>query len=285
MRVKVELGDWIKSARQRLANQSETPGLESEILVTHILGQSRAWLATHPETVLDVENVDQLDQLLERLISGEPLPYLLGHWEFYGRDFCVNPAVLIPRPETELLVESALSWFKAHPYHRRAVDIGTGSGCIAISLAADLKDINLIATDISFKALQVAQINKNRLLVNSRLSFLQSDLLLSLPGPFDLIVANLPYIPERKLVGLKVNEHEPRLALDGGQDGLRLIIELLRQSPARLATPGCILLEIEFEQDQNVSSLAGQIYPNASVSILPDLAGLPRILKIETYEN
>jgi release factor glutamine methyltransferase len=285
MRVKVELGDWIKSARQRLANQSETPGLESEILVTHILGQSRAWLATHPDTSLDDKTVDRLDQLLERLVSGEPLAYLLGHWEFYGRDFCVNPAVLIPRPETELLVESALSWFKAHPYHRRAVDVGTGSGCIAISLAADLKDINLIATDISFKALQVAQINKNRLLVNSRLHLVQADLLLSLPGPFDLIVANLPYIPEKKLVSLKVTEHEPRLALDGGQDGLRLIIELLRQSPARLATPGCILLEIEFEQGQNVSSLAGQVYPNASVSILPDLAGLPRILKIETYEN
>jgi release factor glutamine methyltransferase len=285
MRVKSELGAWIKSARQRLADRSDTPGLEAEILLSHILGQSRSWVAAHPEASLDIETVNQLEWLLERLVSGEPLPYLLGHWEFFGHDFCVSPAVLIPRPETELLVEAALGWLNAHPYQQRVVDVGTGSGCIAISLATVLTDLNLIATDLSFKALQVAQMNVNRLQINPRLQLIQADLLRSLQGPFNLIVANLPYIPEKKLAGLKVTEYEPRLALDGGQDGLRLITNLLQQSPARLAKPGCILLEIEFEQGQNASVIASQIYPQASVSVLPDLAGLPRILKIETYEN
>jgi len=192
---------------------------------------------------------------------------------------------LIPRPETELLVETALGWLNCHSDSRRVVDVGTGSGCIAISLAAALTDLDLIATDISFNALRVAQLNQNRLLVNPKLQMIQADLLKSLRGPFDLIAANLPYIPEYKLAGLKVTEHEPRLALDGGQDGLRFIKTLLEQSPTRLATPGCILLEIEFEQGPTASSIASRIYPQASINVMPDLAGLPRILKIETHEN
>jgi release factor glutamine methyltransferase len=273
------------SARQRLANQSETPALEAEILAAQTLGRNRAWVASHPEATLDNEMADRLDQLLERLVSGEPLPYLLGHWEFFGLDFCVSPAVLIPRPETELLVENALGWLKAHPTNRRAIDVGTGSGCIAISLAKALTDINLIATDISLEALQIARLNKNRLLANPRLQLIQADLLKSLTGPFNLMIGNLPYIPTKKLAGLQVNLHEPRLALDGGQDGLKLIKKLLQQSKDRLATPGCILLEIEFEQGRSAFSIASQIYPQASINILPDLGGLPRILKIETYEN
>jgi len=281
----IELGAWINSSRQQLADFSDTPGLEAEILLAHVLGQSRTWVAAHPEASLDGEAIDRLDRMLERLLSGEPLPYLLGHWEFFGLDFYVSPAVLIPRPETELLVEAALGWLKAHPYRRRAIDVGTGSGCIAISLATALSDLDLYATDISFKALQVAQINVGRMQVNPRLQLIQTDLLRSLQGPFDLIIANLPYIPWKKLDGLKVTQNEPRLALDGGQDGLRLITSLLQLSPSRLAKPGCILLEIEFEQGENASAIARQIFPQASINVLPDLAGLSRILKIETYEN
>ncbi|MDR3572944.1 MAG: peptide chain release factor N(5)-glutamine methyltransferase [Anaerolineaceae bacterium] len=285
MRAKIELSDWIKTARLRLTDLSETSALETELLLMHVLEKNRAWIATHPETGLEAETVDQLDQMLERLVDGEPLPYLLGHWEFFGLDFCITPAVLIPRPETEMVVETALAWLQTHPVSRRAVDVGTGSGCIAISLAKNLPNICLIATDISFKALQIAQINKKRLLANSSLQLIQADLLKPLPGPFDLIVANLPYIPEKKLAGLKVFEHEPRLALDGGQNGIDLITTLLFQSASRLAAPGCILLEIEFEQGDLVSSIASQIIPQASIEILPDLAGLPRMIKIETYEN
>jgi release factor glutamine methyltransferase len=285
MRAKSDLGAWIKSARSRLADQSEAPGLEVELLAAHVLGQNRTWVAAHPEADLDTETVDRLDRMLDRLVMGEPLPYVLGHWEFFGLDFCVSPAVLIPRPETELLVETALGWLKVHPSRRRVGDIGTGSGCIAISLATVLTDLNLIATDISFKSLQVAHLNMNRLLISTGMQLIQADLLRSLSGPFDLIVANLPYIPEKKLAGLEVTKYEPRLALDGGQDGLKLITNLLQQSLARLAKPGCILLEIEFEQGQSASAIASQIYPHAAVSVLPDLAGLSRILKIETYEN
>src|SRR5271157_1163209 len=285
MRVKIELGDWLKSARMRLGDRSETPTLEAELLVSHVLGRYRTWVASHPEFILDPGSLDRLDQLLDRLTYGEPLPYLLGHWEFFGHDFCVNQDVLIPRPETELLVETALGWLRAHPNSRRVIDVGTGSGCIAISLASALSQVNLVATDISFKALQVAQVNMDRLLTHPKLQFIQTDLLNSLSGPFDLIAANLPYIPDNKLASLKVAEYEPRLAFAGGRDGLQLIKTLLLQSPARLATPGCILLEIEFEQGQQASSLASQVYPRAVISVLPDLSGLPRLLKIETHEN
>ncbi len=152
-------GAWLADARPRLLPVSEEPALEAQVLLAHVLGKPRAWVMAHPEAALTIEQDSELCRLLERRLNGEPLPYLLGHWEFFGLRFKVTPDVLIPRPETELLVEKGLAWLKEHPWRRLAVDVGTGSGCIAISLAHRVMDLHVIAVDISRPALKVAQEN------------------------------------------------------------------------------------------------------------------------------
>ena len=166
---------------------------------------------------------------LARLESGQPLPYVLGAWEFYGLTFELTPDVLIPRPETELLVEQALEWLADRPAPLLAADVGTGSGCIAISLAVHAPQLRLLASDLSWPALQVARSNLARHRVEGQISLLQCDLLPPLSLPFDLLVANLPYIPSPVLPGLKLSLSEPPLALDGGLDGL----DFIRRSAAR----------------------------------------------------
>ena len=264
-----------------MAATSDQPGLDAQLLLAHALQKPRAWLLAHPEEPLTPEQQSQLDALLERYRAGEALPYLLGHWEFFGRDFIVSPAVLIPRPETELLVEQALQWLEHHA-GRRVLDVGTGSGCIAISLACARPDLQVIASDLSLAALQVAQRNAHRHPAQSRLAFVQADLLSAFTSEFDLVCANLPYIPSATLAGLDVARREPRLALDGGADGLQAIRTLLQQLPGRLAPAALALLEIEANQGPAALSLAQALFPQAAVAVLPDLAARPRLLRIET---
>jgi release factor glutamine methyltransferase len=269
--------------RRRLESASETPSLDAQIILAHILGVKRAWVLAHPEAVLSPQQEQSLNENLRRLESGEPLPYVLGHWEFYGLDFVVGPAVLIPRPETELLVEQALAWLRSHPARaeRLAVDVGSGSGCIAISLAAHTPDLRVIAADVSSSALEIARQNAHRHGVAGQIDFCQADLLPQAAGqPFDLICANLPYIPSAALPGLAVARAEPRLALDGGPDGLALIRRLLAQAQACLAPGGLILLEIEASQGQAAVALAQAAFPSAQVALHQDLAGLERLVEI-----
>jgi release factor glutamine methyltransferase len=212
---------------------------------------------------------------------------VLGHWDFYGLDFSMTPDVLIPRPETELLVERALDWLRAHPGRRRVADIGTGSGCIAVSLAANVPDLRVLATDISSLALEVAKANAQKHAVSDRVQFLHADLFNFQPSTFnfqlfDLIAANLPYIPTDRLEILDVARREPRLALDGGADGLKLIGRLLMAAPGALAPGGLCLLEIDAEHGKTACALARAAFPQADVSLIPDLAGLDRLILVHS---
>jgi len=272
---------WIEQVGRRLAGVSETASLDAQVLLSHVLGTRRAWVLAHPEVQLTSQQADALNEKLDRLAQGEPLPYVLGEWEFFGLKFYLSPAVLIPRPETELLVEQALKWLQEKPERRWAADVGTGSGCIAIALAQRVFDLKLLASDLSADALQVAARNACRYRLDRRIHFVQADLLPDTRRPFDLICANLPYIPTETLQTLTVARLEPCLALDGGPDGLRLIERLLDQIPGRIAPGGLILLEIEAGQGQALESLLGARFPTAEIEILPDLAGRDRLAKIQ----
>ncbi len=227
----------------------------------------------------DLRAARELDRLC-RVPLGEPLPYLIGRWEFYGLELVVTPAVLIPRPETELLVEQALDWLNAYPLQRRAADVGVGSGAISAALLTRVPDLHVTAVDASFPALQVARANLAAHDVLPRCTLLQSDLLMACRGPVDLICANLPYIPTATLAALEVAHNEPSLALDGGADGLRLIERLLSDAPRLMAPGGLLLLEIEATQGESAPALARDYFPGAAVDLHLDLAGLPRLVSI-----
>jgi release factor glutamine methyltransferase len=181
----------------------------------------------HPE-IPDQAQLDP-EQAVCRFENGEPLPYILGHWEFLGIEFGITPEVLIPRPETELLVEKAIAWLQESPVRRTVADVGTGSGIIAVSVAVHIPDAQVLATDISYQALRVARANARKFDVSSRIDFIQCDILPQHPDPlptqghFDLICANLPYIPTESLHRLPIYQREPTIALDGGEDGLDLL--------------------------------------------------------------
>ena len=276
------LNSWIDTNRSRLSATSETPLLDAQVVAVHLLRKPRAWVISHPEVILTDSQVLDLESLLLRLERGEPLAYVLGEWEFYGLKFFTDEAVLIPRPETELLVEEALRWLDAHPHRRRALDVGTGSACIAVALAANRPDLRLLACDISRPALSTASRNIHRHALEDRISLVQADLLTPTAARFDLICANLPYIPSQKLETLRVLEWEPRLALDGGFDGLDAIRRLLAEAPSRVALGGLVLLEVEAGQGLAAIAAARQSFPSGEVSLLPDLAGNDRLLKIQS---
>jgi release factor glutamine methyltransferase len=271
--------------------------LETRVLLAHVTGRDRAWLLSHAEERLTPEQEKALETGLNRLQDGVPLPYIIGHWEFFGLDFTVTPDVLIPRPETELLVEFALDWAKkgdtqGRPY--RFIDVGTGSGIIPVTLATRLPTATFLATDISPAALAVARANAERHHAAERIRFVECDLL---PGTgqwtvdsgqwsivnrqSSIVTANLPYIPTETMKGLPIYGKEPTLALDGGADGLELIRRLLARLTADKLEVGLILLEIETRQGDAVSALARENVPQAEIHVKKDLAGHDRLVVIE----
>jgi release factor glutamine methyltransferase len=278
----VTIKGWIEQAKRRLAEVSETASLDAQVLLAHHLNRPRAWVLAHPEVVLRPDQIEPLERKIERLEKGEPLAYLLGKWQFYGLELEVGPSVLIPRPETELLIDEALHWLRLHPERRLAADIGTGSGCIAIALAANVDGLNVIATDISQEALEIARRNVERYALQGSIHLIQADLLPEKSGMLDLVCANLPYIPTGVLKSLPRLEAEPRLALDGGAVGLNLIRRLLDYLPGCLAAGGLVLLEIEAGQGAAALQYASRNFIGAQISILPDLAGHHRVLRIQT---
>lgn len=268
---------------------SETPAIEAQVLLAHVLQKKRSWVLAHPEIELSPAQQVALEHCAARRQTGEPLPYILGHWEFFGLDFLVTPAVLIPRPETELLVERALDWLRSHPDCCWIADIGTGSGCIAIALAAHIPNLKVLATDRSPQALKVACQNAARHEVVERITFLEANLL-ALPEDFqhqrfNLISANLPYIPHQTLIDLPVSQFEPSLALDGGDDGLDLIQRFLAQAPGYLSPQGCLLLEIEAGQGETACALAKAAFPQAQAQLVRDLAGHDRLIEVDLSQS
>lgn len=276
----------IEETSAKLSQISDTPILDAQVIIAHILNKSRSWVISHSEINLSANQIDLLKEALKKMENGIPLPYILGYWEFYGRKFLITPDVLIPRPDTELLVEKALFWannlYKTSSNSKiLCADVGCGSGCIGISLAAENPRFNVIASDISYPALRVALKNASLHLVDSQIHLIQCDLLPSTSLNFDLICANLPYIPSNTLRHLKVYKKEPTLALDGGVNGLEIIERLLYISPHRLTKNGLILLEIDPDQGWALQNLARNIFPDASIDLIKDLAGHHRLISIQ----
>ncbi len=274
----------VHAARQRLTQAlqpySASAAADAVVVLAHLLGRSKAWVWAHPEARLTRLAQQNLQQAVTRLAAGEPLPYVLGEWEFWGRPFRVTPAVLIPRPETEHLIERALALAPPADRRWRVADVGTGSGVLAVTLAAEHPTAWVVATDYDAAALQVARENARRHGVAQRLRWVQTDGLLGVAGPFDVIVANPPYIPQAVLAHLAVARFEPRRALDGGPDGLRWTRAWLSQAASRLAPGGAVLMEIAADQGPAALALARAVFPKARVQVHPDLAGRDRVLEV-----
>jgi len=285
----VRLAQALRAATERLrAAGIEDASLEAEVLLRHALRLDRAHLYARLQESLSPGDEAVFRSLVARRLTHEPAAYIVGQREFYGLDLETAPAALIPRPETELLVEAALA--RARLPDRRAsrdpfliVDVGTGNGAIAVALAVHLPWARLIAIDISREALALAARNARRHAVESRIAFLQADLLSALSCPADVIVANLPYVrsDDWEPLAPEIREHEPRIALDGGADGLREIGRLLEQAPSHLRPGGSLLVELGPPQAEPALALARRRFPGATACILPDAAGLDRVLAVD----
>lgn len=274
-----------KSILQRLQGEltlhSESPYLDSLVLLSHLTGYSKSQLLANPDPSLNSEILDRLEQALTQIRAGTPLPYVLGKWEFYQRSFVITPDVLIPRPETEGLVDLVLVWLNAHPQQRVCLEIGTGCGCIAITLAKMIPDLRITATDISPEALEVARENAIHHQAVDQILFKERDLMTGMDDQVDLIVANLPYIPTIKLQSLPVFTREPVLALDGGVDGLLYIKKVLKSAQQHLRPGGAIFLELDEDCGTTALELAKEIWPGMTLKLSQDLAGNNRYLSIQ----
>ena len=277
------VGAALSWARGELARAAvESPQLTAELLLGNTLGWDRARLLTHPEAPLPEDKGSRFAALVERRCAGEPLEYITGEQEFFGLSFLVSPAVLIPRPETEILVEKALTL--AHDSGAKSlrfVDVGTGSGCIAVSVARECRQSQVWAVDISPAALAVARRNAARHGVADRVHFVCADMLESFrPGQVsDFILSNPPYVACADIPDLprEVRDHEPRLALFGGKSGLAVCARLAAQAWRHLAPGGFLLMEIGEGQSEAVS----RILREAGFAVepaVPDLRGIPRCM-------
>ncbi len=280
------VGRALISAAQRLGEtNSETARLDSQVLLAHVLRQNRSWLFAHHEYELSEGDCRRYADLITRRRRREPVAYLLGRKEFYGLEFGVDQRVLIPRPETELLVDLVLAQISDRVGRPVVVaDIGTGSGAIAITVAMHAPEAKVYGIDISRDALDVAEENKRRLIPDGGPEFLEGDLLSPLPEPADVIVANLPYIADEEYSGLQsdVRDYEPRLALKAGAEGLDLIERLLEQLPDRVQARGAALLEISPRQGEVVQRMAQELRPKPSyVGLRRDYSGQVRMVTLE----
>jgi release factor glutamine methyltransferase len=266
----------------RSARRASLPRLDLELWLAHVLGLSRTRLLAHLDDPVTPDEEARFRAGLVRLTAGEPLPYLTGRAEFYGLEFAVTLATLIPRPETEHLVDAALARIEKPGTGMAVADVGTGSGCIAIALAVHRPALRVYAIDVSPAALDVAARNAHRHRVADRIDFRSGHLLAPLAGTqVDLIVANLPYVSDREWTDLPVSvrDYEPAGALRGGPDGLDLIRELLEAAPASLRPGGTILLEIGAAQGADALAVARASLPAAArINLHPDYAGRDRIL-------
>lgn len=255
----------------------ETATLDAGLLARHVLGWDLATWLTRRNEHANAAFGEQYAELIRRRASREPVAYIRGVQEFWGREFVVTRDVLIPRPETELLVELALPHIKGR--RRRIVDVGTGSGCIAITLALECPDAVVYAVDISPQALAVAAVNARRHGVETRVCFIEGDLLAQVPPPLDLIVSNPPYVAERDRTALahEVRDYEPAVALFGGDDGWRAIQRLLDAAPRSLAPGGLLLVELGCGQSESLCDYLPACSPLSIADIAADLQGIARV--------
>jgi release factor glutamine methyltransferase len=282
---------------QLRAAKVPSSALAAELLLMHALGRDRTWLYTHPESELDTSAAGNYFGLIARRAAGEPTQYLTGKQEFWGFEFEVTPAVLIPRPETEHVIEVALERLGSRGIKinmrtgepsppLRIADVGTGSGCLAVALAHELPHAEIFATDISAAALEVAFRNATRHRVASRVRFLEGDLLRPVPpspGSFDLIVSNPPYVAQDSAATLarEVREHEPHAALFGGPSGIEMYARLVQEAGELLRSGGVLVLELGYDSAQHVRAILVAQRHWVNVSVTNDLAGIPRVFAAE----
>jgi len=299
----------VRTTLQRATAELQTAGVSShglaaELLLQHALGRDRAWIYGHPEAEMEPEAAEHFRKLVARRAAGTPTQYLTGKQEFWGIEFHVGPGVLIPRPETEHVVEVALERLKPRraPVKSdltlrrervgrslRIVDVGTGSGCLAVALAREVPQARVWATEISRAALAIAWHNVVRYDLEARIEFMEGSLLtpflLGGPGenavPFDLVVSNPPYVPRSELGALprEIREHEPEEALVPGETGLEVFRPLIRQAEKVLAPGGALVLEVGAGQAGEVRPLFGEAW--TQISVAEDLAGIPRVVSAE----
>jgi release factor glutamine methyltransferase len=272
--------DVLQVAYQRLS-AFESARLDAQLLLAYMLDVEKAYLLAYDERVLSDDEQARFESLLQRRVSGEPIAYILGTRGFYDLDFIVTPDVLIPRPETEHLIEAALNWAKGKT-GLVAADIGTGSGAIAVTFARHAPTAQVHAVDVSPSVLNIARKNAEKHQV--QIQFHHSSLaqpLIDAGIRIDLLMANLPYIRSDEIPKLAVSQHEPHLALDGGADGLDLVRDLLRQATQVCRRGGLILLEIGVEQGQAVVDFAHETLAPQNAVIIKDYAGHDRIVSIQ----
>ncbi len=257
----------------------EDASLECELLLRHTLEIDRVQLYQDLNRELTPQQEASFWQLMERRLKGEPTAYIIGHREFYGLDFYIDSGVLIPRPETELLVEKALELTETRLLYNIA-EVGTGCGAIAISLALNLPKVKIYATDISPAALKVASVNCHKHRVADRICLLQGDMLDPLPEPVNLIIANLPYVRKTELPQVNSAVAEPFVALNGGVDGLDKIRQLCNQASNKLLPQGCLLLEIGQGQRKAIVTFLKNLFPLSEIEVIPDLSGIDRIVSL-----
>lgn len=264
----------------------EDPLDEAVVLLGHAVGLGRAAIYASSERELTQVEQAKLKKLVKRRLAGEPSAYILGHRQFYGLELYLDDRVLVPRPETEILVDTVLGHIRQSgrplDYHWSIADVGTGSGAIAIALAKNIAVCRILATDISVAALEVAAINISKHSMADKITLICGDLLEPFDLKVDIIVANLPYIAVSELPALQreVNEHEPDLALNGGQDGLDLIWKLQAQARSRLLPGGALFMEVGMGQAVEASRQAGLDFAMANVSVVRDYAGIDRVVAI-----
>lgn len=256
-----------------------TPGADAGVMLCHVMGCDRAYLYAHGLDKLDNEIYEKYALLLTRRCSGMPVQYIVGRQEFMSLDFHVTPDVLIPRQDTEILVEAVLEYGKKSYTDLKILEIGTGSGCIAISLAFFMKRSFVVATDISSRALEIARWNAMYNSVNKRIEFVHSNLFntVNMTG-FDFIISNPPYIRTDEINTLQreVKDFEPLQALDGGMDGLFFYRNMIKAVPGYLKRRGVLVLEVGIDQAGDVSKLMAQYF--TEISVIKDLSGIERVV-------
>jgi release factor glutamine methyltransferase len=277
----MKIADALRRAAEIL-NENADARRDAALLLGFVLNRERAFLIANDDRNLSDEEIERFFELIERRVSGEPIQYITGRQEFFGLEFEVNENVLIPRPETEILVEAAIEILreKENPYF---CDVGTGSGCIPISILANLENAKAVAVDISSGALAIARKNAEKHQVAERIEFYESDIFAVFENQkFDLIVSNPPYVPNKDLPDLprEVREHEPHAALFGGDVGTEIITQLLTEAPKFLIENSYLMFEIGFAQGEAVRAM---VDPNVWQlrEILPDLQGIPRIVVLQ----
>ncbi|MBC5829845.1 MAG: peptide chain release factor N(5)-glutamine methyltransferase [Candidatus Eremiobacteraeota bacterium] len=269
----------LEHSTQRLAQRTDTPRMDAQLLLCATLGVTRSWLTAHSDAALDGEQTKQFFTLCERRAGGAPVPYLTGTAGFYGREFAVNDTVLIPRPETEHLIEATLAYLGGHSGGKgRVLDVGTGSGAIAVTMASELPEIAVDGTDISYEALCIARRNAERHGVDGRCTFYCGNLAEPVrANRYNAVIANLPYVPTDTLPALpQAVSFEPVRALDGGRDGLGVYRRLLATVGEVMSPRALLVMEAAPPTIALLQDLAARAFPDSRLESGVDLGGRAR---------